>query len=99
MRFWSRGSKARARTSPAEIGDGEIPDLSETGAVVQHTIMRGELPALVVIRDAEDFWLVGDDVNDPNVEGACALFHLAHVANRWDPRGCWRTGPGTTSRP
>jgi hypothetical protein len=48
-------------------------------AVVQHTVARGELPALVVIHDEEDYWLVGDGIGDPNLPDACGLYHLAHV--------------------
>jgi hypothetical protein len=48
-------------------------------AVVQKTVIRGELPALVVVHDDEDDWLVGDGVNDPNEDGACGLYHMDHV--------------------
>jgi hypothetical protein len=50
-------------------------------AVVQYTVARGELPALIVIHDAEDYWLVGDDVGDPNLPDACGIYHLSHVAD------------------
>jgi hypothetical protein len=56
----------------------------DMAAVVQHTVARGELPALVVVRDDEDYWLVGDGIGDPNSPGACGLYHMAHVTER-DP--------------
>ncbi|WP_346129335.1 hypothetical protein [Lentzea roselyniae] len=51
----------------------------EVGAIVQRTVANGEMPALVVVHDDEGDWLIGDGVNDPNVDDACGLFHLGHV--------------------
>jgi hypothetical protein len=50
-------------------------------AVVQRTVARGELPALIVIHDAEDYWLVGDGVGDPNLPDASGIYHLSQVAD------------------
>ncbi len=47
--------------------------------VVQTTVLNGELPAYEVLHDDEGGWLVADRVNDPNVEGAAVLAHMAHV--------------------
>jgi hypothetical protein len=47
--------------------------------VVQCTVVRGKLPALVVIHDEEGDWLVGDGINDPNLDGACDLICLTHI--------------------
>jgi hypothetical protein len=52
---------------------------SGLSAVVQKTVIRGEFPALVVVHDDEDDWLVGDGVNDPNEDDACGLYHMDHV--------------------
>jgi hypothetical protein len=49
-------------------------------AVVQHSVARGELPALIVVHDAEDYWLVGDGVGDPNLPDACGIYHFSHLA-------------------
>jgi hypothetical protein len=49
------------------------------GAIVQRTVVNGEMPALVVVHDDEGDWLIGDGVNDPNEDDACDLFHLGHV--------------------
>jgi hypothetical protein len=43
------------------------------------------MPALVVVHDDEDDWLIGDGVNDPNVSGACEIYHLSHIIDM-DPR-------------
>jgi hypothetical protein len=50
-----------------------------TSAIVQETVMDRRMPALVVIHDDEDDWLVGDGVNDPNVRGASGIYHIDHV--------------------
>ncbi|WP_225836173.1 hypothetical protein [Streptomyces sp. NK08204] len=49
--------------------------------VVQRTIIKGELPALIVVHDDEGDWLIGDGVNDPNEDGACGIYHLGHVVS------------------
>jgi hypothetical protein len=36
----------------------------------------------LVIHDDENDWCVGDDVNDPNVDGACIIVHITHVLAR-----------------
>jgi hypothetical protein len=46
------------------------------GGVVQVTVMDRVEPARVVIHDEDADWLVGDDVNDPNVDGACKIYCL-----------------------
>ena len=57
-------------------GDTFPPEL---GAVVQRTVLDGQLPALVVGHAADGDWYVGDGINDPNVRGACVATHLHHV--------------------
>jgi hypothetical protein len=52
------------------------------GAVVQRTVLSGELPVRLVVHDDENDWCVGDDVNDPNVPGASVVVHMAHVLGR-----------------
>lgn len=51
------------------------------GAVVQRTVAGGELPALVVVHDADNDWLIGDGINDPNSYEASGLFHLSHIVD------------------
>jgi len=64
------------RDSPFPFEGGEFP--RELGAVVQRTVLTGEMPALVVIHDAGNSWLVGDGVNDPNDDASVAT-HMHHA--------------------
>ncbi|MGW1734727.1 hypothetical protein [Streptomyces sp. NPDC001999] len=48
-------------------------------AIVQRTVSDGHFPALAVIHDDEDDWLVSDDIHDPNEDGASVILHLDHV--------------------
>ncbi|MFE1308089.1 hypothetical protein [Streptomyces sp. NPDC058755] len=70
------------------MSDERAHDASPTSAlaagvagVIQRTIINGELPALIVIHDDEGDWLIGDGINDPNEDGACGIYHLAHVVS------------------
>src|SRR5262249_40887181 len=49
------------------------------GAVVQRTVLSGQLPALVVGHDRQNGWYIGDGVNDPNEAGACVATHNWHA--------------------
>jgi hypothetical protein len=53
----------------------------QLGAVVQRTIVDGELPALTVMHTVENSWVVLDGVNDPNLDGACIVDAMAHVVD------------------
>jgi hypothetical protein len=76
----------------------------ELGAVVQCTVLSGQRPALEVTHTENNHWLVGDAVDDPNVDGACVLAHMSHVVERNSsvatlatlPVGhvAWRSKPG-----
>ena len=57
--------------------DGRFP--ADLLAVVQRTVSDGRLPALVVVHDDEDDWLIGDGVNDPNEDGASIVCHVQHI--------------------
>lgn len=52
--------------------------------IVQKTVAAGALPALVVIHDDEDDWLLCDGINDPNSSDASMVSHMDHVLER-DP--------------
>ncbi len=54
----------------------------DLGAVVQRTVLSGELPARLVVHDSENDWRVGDKMNDPNVPGASVITHMIHVLDR-----------------
>jgi hypothetical protein len=66
------------RDIPWPFWDGRFP--ADLGAVVQLTVLNGELPACVVVHTGDNSWLVGDGVNDPNAEGAVAVACMTHVA-------------------
>ena len=57
---------------------------AELGAVVQRTVADGLLPARYVAHTVDNAWMVGDEVNDPNVTGASVAMHIRHVVDR-DP--------------
>ena len=65
------------RDLPWPFPSGLFP--SQLGAVIQRTVLSGELPALQVIHDDDNRWLVGDGVSDPNQPGACSVGHMIHV--------------------
>jgi len=48
-------------------------------AIVQRTVADGTCPALMVIHDDEDDWLLCDNVHDPNSADASTVLHLDHV--------------------
>jgi hypothetical protein len=53
----------------------------ELGAVIQRTVLEGRLPARYVAHADDNSWMVGDDVNDPNVDGASCAAHIRHVVD------------------
>lgn len=68
------------RRLPFPFPDATFP--AELGAVIQRTVLSGELPAREVIHTADNSWAVGDGVNDPNGPGASVVAHMAHVVER-----------------
>jgi hypothetical protein len=70
------------RRRPWPFPDGRFPD--DLGAVIQRTVLDGELPALVVAHSIDGDWLIGDGVNDPNLPGATVATHIRHVVDH-DP--------------
>ena len=62
---------------PFPFPGDRFPD--SLGAVVQYTVLSGELPALEVVHAPDGSWLIGDGVNDPNLPGACVATHLQHA--------------------
>ncbi len=68
------------RYLPFPFPGGSFP--AELGAVIQRTVLDGREPAREVIHSAENSWMVGDGLNDPNVPGACVASHIHHVLRR-----------------
>jgi hypothetical protein len=90
------------RNLPHPFPDDRFPE--GMGGVVQRTVANGELPALIVIHDDDNDWLIGDGINDPNSYEASGLFHLRHIIDQ-DPSieataslpigyVAWRGSPG-----
>ncbi|MEU6851388.1 hypothetical protein ABZ901_15860 [Actinacidiphila alni] len=50
-------------------------------AIVQRTVADGSHPALMVIHDDEQDWLLADGLHDPNADGASIVCHLDHVVS------------------
>ncbi|MGW2706717.1 hypothetical protein [Streptomyces sp. NPDC001340] len=57
--------------------DGTFPH--DLLAIVQRTVADGSQPALMVIHDDEQDWLLADGLHDPNADGASIVCHLDHV--------------------
>ncbi|WP_204075855.1 hypothetical protein [Planotetraspora phitsanulokensis] len=53
------------------------------GAVVNRRVASGQVPALVVVHDDEDDWLVGDGETDGEDDNLVVL-HISHLVAR-DP--------------
>jgi hypothetical protein len=74
------------------------------GAAVQRTVADRIEPARTVAHTEDGSWLVGDDVNDPNTEGACIIAALVHLVDDDPTIGelatlepgtqAWRAHPG-----
>jgi hypothetical protein len=60
--------------------DGRFP--ADLGAVVQRTVLDGQLPARYVAHTADNDWVVGDEINDPNLDGASVAAHMRHVVDK-----------------
>jgi len=58
--------------------DGRFPP--GLGAGIQRTVLDGERPALYVGHTDENEWVVGDDLSDPNLDGASLAAHLHHAS-------------------
>ena len=62
---------------PFPFPDDHFPD--SLGAVVQRTVLSGELPALEVVHTPDGSWAVGAGVNDPNLPGASIATQIWHA--------------------
>ena len=62
---------------PFPFSGDRFPDA--LGAVVQRTVLSGELPAREVVHTPDGSWLIGDGVNDPNLPGASVATHVWHA--------------------
>jgi hypothetical protein len=65
------------RHLPFPFENDRFPDT--LGAVIQRTVLEGHEPAREVIHSADNSWLVGDGINDPNEPGAVVAACMLHV--------------------
>jgi hypothetical protein len=65
------------RHLPFPFQDGRFPP--QLGAAIQKTVLDGQEPAREVIHTDENSWLVGDGINDPNIDGGSIATHIRHV--------------------
>lgn len=70
-------SREMFRELPWPFDSDEFP--AQLGAVVMHTVLNGELPALQIIHFPDNSWAIADGVNDPNEPGACVATHIWHA--------------------
>jgi hypothetical protein len=73
-------SRELVRDQPWPFSDGRFP--AQLGVVVQQTVLAGDLPALLVVHDDENDWLIGDGTNDPNLPGASVIAHMSHIVDQ-----------------
>lgn len=68
---------------PYPCDDARFP--AELGALVQRTVLTGDMPAREVIHAPDGSWAMGDGVNDPNLPDASRATRVAHVIalNSW----------------
>ena len=64
------------RDTPFPFPDDRFPP--ELGAVVQRTVVSGELPVLIVIHDEENDWVIGDGITDAS-DPTSIISHVRHV--------------------
>jgi hypothetical protein len=67
------------RTRPFPFPGDRFP--AALGAVIQRTVLDRLEPAREVIHCEDGAWLIGDGVNDPNLDGACVAASIRHVAD------------------
>lgn len=67
----------------------------DLGAVVQGTVLSGDVPAREVVHGADGSWHVGDGVSDPDLPGASMITQISHAV-RWNTSiaGLATMGPG-----
>jgi hypothetical protein len=65
------------RSRPWPFPDGRFP--ADLGAVVQRSVLDGTMPALLIVHTADNAWLIGDGVNDPNEPDAVIATHIWHA--------------------
>ena len=66
---------------PFPFEGGRFP--KDLGAVVQATVLSGDIPARKVVHTPDGSWLIGDGVSDPSLPGASMVSQISHVV-QWN---------------
>jgi len=66
---------------PFPFEGGRFP--KDLGAVVQGTVLSGDIPARQVVHTTDGCWLIGDGVSDPNLPGASMVSQISHAV-QWN---------------
>lgn len=66
---------------PFPFQDGQFPN--NLGAVVQGTVLSGDVPARAVVHTSDGSWLIGDGVSNPDLPGASVISHISHAV-QWN---------------
>jgi len=66
---------------PFPFHGGRFPN--DLGAVVQGTVLSGDVPARKVVHTPDGSWLIGDGVSDLLLPGATVVSHISHAV-QWD---------------
>jgi len=66
---------------PFPFRGGQFPN--NLGAVVQGTVLSGDVPAREVVHTTDGSWLIGDGVSDLKLPGASMLSHISHAV-QWN---------------
>lgn len=66
---------------PFPFEGGQFP--RDLGAVVQATVLSGDIPAREVVHTPDGRWHIGDGVSDPTLPGASMVSQISHVV-QWN---------------
>jgi hypothetical protein len=66
---------------PFPFEGGRFP--KNLAAVVQGTVLSGDIPAREVVHTADGSWLIGDGVSDRTLPGASMVSHISHAV-QWN---------------
>lgn len=66
---------------PFPFQGGRFPN--DLGAVVQGTVLSGDVPAREVVHASDGSWVIGDGVSDLLLPGATVVSHISHAV-QWD---------------
>jgi hypothetical protein len=66
---------------PFPYEGGRFP--SRLGALIQGTVLSGDIPARAVTHTPGGSWIIGDGVSDPGLPGACVVSHISHAV-QWN---------------